>query len=123
MTRPLDVGLVFLKAAASRDDDDPLPSASVRDASQQFRDCIARIIGENSAPFNVTAVDIKIGVAKVTGRNRFCNLMTDSDCVPQMADLGRQVLLDNVPKWERREHCPKLGPFASDTEMHVVTHA
>jgi hypothetical protein len=90
--------------------------------SQQFRDCIACINGENFAPFNVTAVDIKIRVGDVAGRNRFCNLMTDGDSMPQMAYLGRQVLLHNVPKWERREHCPKLGPFASYTEMHIITH-
>ncbi|MFM0221740.1 hypothetical protein [Paraburkholderia dipogonis] len=71
---------------------------------------------------NVIAVDIKIRVSDVVVRNRFCNRTADSDGVPQMADLGRQVLLDNVLKSERREHCPKLGPFASYTEMHGVTH-
>ena len=87
-----------------------MPKARI--ASQQCRDCITRINGENSASFNVTAVDIKIRVSDVVGRNRFCNRMADSDGVPQMADLGRQVLLNNVSKWQRREHCPKLVPSA-----------
>ena len=77
-----------------------MPKAGI--ASQQFRDCITRINGENSAPFNVIAVDIKIRIGDVAGRNRFCKRMTDGDGVPQMSNLGRQVPLDNVPKWERR---------------------
>jgi len=37
MTQPLDVGLVFLESAASRDDYDPLPSASAREGGRVHR--------------------------------------------------------------------------------------